>query len=157
MYFTVFGWIEIKKGLSLSCLTQVFQHLKGRRNAAAQWWVVATQKLTTGHTVFTMSFISFGAQLLRINSNINKIILFVVSPKIVIGFTLKWRHEALCFRPRWRSRQRVSLIIWRSWVRASHGACVFFFFACRVWYRTVYFDQLTTNARYLTETTVDWW
>ena len=26
--------------------------------------------------------------------------------------------------PRWRSRQRVSLIIWRSWVRASHGACV---------------------------------
>ena len=28
-------------------------------------------------------------------------------------------------QPRWRSRQRVSLIIWRSWVRASHGAQCF--------------------------------
>ena len=27
--------------------------------------------------------------------------------------------------PRWRSRQRVSLIIWRSWVQPSHGACDF--------------------------------
>ena len=29
------------------------------------------------------------------------------------------------FEPRWRSRQRVSLIIWRSWVQSSHGAGVF--------------------------------
>ena len=28
------------------------------------------------------------------------------------------------FEPRWRSRQRVSLIIWRSWVQSSHGAVV---------------------------------
>ena len=30
------------------------------------------------------------------------------------------------FRPRWRSKQCVSLIIWRSWVRASHGATPIF-------------------------------
>ena len=28
-------------------------------------------------------------------------------------------------KPRKRSRQRVSLIIWRSWVRSSHGARIF--------------------------------
>ena len=29
------------------------------------------------------------------------------------------------FRARWRSRQCVSLIIWRSWVQPSHGAWLF--------------------------------
>ena len=35
---------------------------------------------------------------------------------------LGWGGPQQCSMPRWRSRQRVSLIIWRSWVRASHGA-----------------------------------
>ena len=47
--------------------------------------------------------------------------------------------------PPWRSRQRVSLIIWRSWVRASQVAL--FFFSCVLF---IFFSLLTNSAFYFT-------
>ena len=38
-------------------------------------------------------------------------------------------HNYVEHRPCWRSRQPVSLIIWRLWVQASHGAWLFYQFS----------------------------
>ena len=47
--------------------------------------------------------------------------------------------EAIAQLPPWRSRQRVSLIIWRSWVRASQVAHFFTLFLSFLPFLTVFF------------------
>ena len=64
---------------------------------------------------------------------------------------LHWSHNdktmhwsAYTQVPPWRSRQRVSLIIWRSWVRASQVALLFFIFFIKI-----FFDLLHLSCMWL--------
>ena len=54
--------------------------------------------------------------------------------------TMHW--SAYIQVPPWRSRQRVSLIIWRSWVRASQVALLFFFIK-------IFFDLLHLSCMWI--------